>query len=281
MKLNNYVRLGNIIKAYRIKHDLSLADFSRMSGLSKAYIGMLEKGTNPGTGKEIIPTTRTINAIAKAMKISSSQLFDMCGGSAIKLTDSEQKEWLDKFVKQIHQDGLEMPDGVESLADLSNYIDIKKMESIIKEQSKIIDSLACDKKQQGVKIPVLGSIIAGIPVDAIQDIIDWEEIPREMATTGEFFGLKVKGHSMEPRILEGDVVIVKRQADVESGKVAVVLINGNEAMLKRVKKQENGITLIANNISVYAPHFYTNDEIEKLPVHILGEVVELRGKGKF
>ena len=250
-------------------------------GLSKAYIGMLEKGTNPGTGKEIIPTTRTINAIAKAMKISSSQLFDMCGGSAIKLTDSEQKEWLDKFVKQIHQDGLEMPDGVESLADLSNYIDIKKMESIIKEQSKIIDSLACDKKQQGVKIPVLGSIIAGIPVDAIQDIIDWEEIPREMATTGEFFGLKVKGHSMEPRILEGDVFIVKRQADVESGKVAVVLINGNEAMLKRVKKQENGITLIANNISVYAPHFYTNDEIEKLPVHILGEVVELRGKGKF
>lgn len=127
----------------------------------------------------------------------------------------------------------------------------------------------------------MGSIIAGIPVDAIQDIIDWEEIPREMATTGEFFGLKVKGHSMEPRILEGDVVIVKRQADVESGKVAVVLINGNEAMLKRVKKQENGITLIANNISVYAPHFYTNDEIEKLPVHILGEVVELRGKGKF
>lgn len=86
---------------------------------------------------------------------------------------------------------------------------------------------------------------------------------------------------MEPRILEGDVVIVKRQADVESGKVAVVLINGNEATLKRVKKQENGITLIANNISVYEPHFYTNDEIEKLPVQILGEVVELRGKNKF
>ena len=132
-----------------------------------------------------------------------------------------------------------------------------------------------------VRIPVLGRIVAGIPMDAVEEVIDWEEIPREMAATGEFFGLKVKGHSMEPRILEGDVVIVKRQADVESGKVAVVLINGNEATLKRVKKQENGITLIANNISVYEPHFYTNDEIEKLPVQILGEVVELRGKGKF
>ena len=83
---------------------------------------------------------------------------------------------------------------------------------------------------------------------------------------------------MEPRILEGDVVIVKRQPDVESGKIAVVLVNGNEATLKRVKKQKEGITLIATNISIYEPHFYTNEEIEKLPVQILGEVVELRGK---
>lgn len=129
-----------------------------------------------------------------------------------------------------------------------------------------------------VKIPVLGKVVAGLPMDAIEEAIDWEEIPRELAATGEFFALKVKGHSMEPRILEGDVVIVKKQADVESGKLAVVLVNGNEATLKRVKKQKEGITLIATNMSVYEPHFYTNEEIEKLPVQILGEVVELRGK---
>ena len=134
------------------------------------------------------------------------------------------------------------------------------------------------KESKYVRIPVLGRIIAGLPMEAIQEPIDWEEIPREMAATGEFFALKVKGHSMEPRILEGDVVIVKKQPDVESGKIAVVLVNGNEATLKRVKKQKNGITLIANNVSEYDPHFYTNEEIEKLPVQILGEVVELRGK---
>lgn len=134
------------------------------------------------------------------------------------------------------------------------------------------------KESKYVRIPVLGRIIAGLPMEAIQEPIDWEEIPREMAATGEFFALKVKGHSMEPRILEGDVVIVKKQADVESGKLAVVLVNGNEATLKRVKKQKEGITLIATNLSVYEPHFYTNEEIEKLPVQILGEVVELRGK---
>ena len=134
------------------------------------------------------------------------------------------------------------------------------------------------KESKYVRIPVLGRIIAGLPMEAIQEPIDWEEIPREMAATGEFFALKVKGHSMEPRILEGDVVIVKKQADVESGKLAVVLVNGNEATLKRVKKQKEGFTLIATNLSVYEPHFYTNEEIEKLPVQILGEVVELRGK---
>lgn len=134
------------------------------------------------------------------------------------------------------------------------------------------------KESKYVRIPVLGRIIAGLPMEAIQEPIDWEEIPRELAATGEFFALKVKGHSMEPRILEGDVVIVKKQPDVESGKIAVVLVNGNEATLKRVKKQKEGITLIATNISIYEPHFYTNEEIEKLPVQILGEVVELRGK---
>lgn len=124
----------------------------------------------------------------------------------------------------------------------------------------------------------MGRVVAGIPIDAIEEIIDYEEIPKEMAATGDFFALKVKGASMEPRILEGDVVIVRKQDDVESGDIAIILINGNDATVKRVKKQKDGITLIANNISVYEPHYYSNDEITQLPVRILGKVVELRGK---
>ena len=83
---------------------------------------------------------------------------------------------------------------------------------------------------------------------------------------------------MEPRMLDGDVVIVRRQDDVDSGDVAIVLVNGNEATVKRIKKQEDGITLIATNTCVYEPHFYSNKEIQSLPVQILGKVVELRGK---
>lgn len=131
---------------------------------------------------------------------------------------------------------------------------------------------------RGVRIPVLGRVVAGIPIEAVEEILDYEEITPELAATGEFFALKIRGHSMEPRMMEGDVVIVRRQDDVDSGDVAIVLVNGDEATVKRVKKQEEGITLIATNTSVYEPHFYSNKEIADLPVRILGRVVELRGK---
>lgn len=131
---------------------------------------------------------------------------------------------------------------------------------------------------RGVRIPVLGRVVAGVPREAVEEILDYEEITPELATTGDFFALKIRGHSMEPRMLDGDVVIVRRQDDVDSGDVAIVLVNGNEATVKRIKKQEDGITLIATNTSVYEPHFYSNKEIQSLPVQILGKVVELRGK---
>ncbi len=129
-----------------------------------------------------------------------------------------------------------------------------------------------------IRIPVLGRVAAGIPIDAIEEVIDWEDISADMAAGGaEYFGLQVKGDSMEPKISSGDIVIVRKQPDVESGEVAVVLVNGDDATVKRVKKSAAGITLIANN-PAYDPVFYGNEDIEKLPVAILGRVVELRAK---
>ena len=133
-------------------------------------------------------------------------------------------------------------------------------------------------KERGVRIPVLGRVVAGIPIEAIEEVIDWEEIPQKMAATGKFFALRVCGHSMEPTILEGDVVIVRQQEDVDSGDIAIVLVNGDEATVKRVKKQKDGITLIATNTSVYEPHFYSNQEIHDLPMRVVGKVEELRRK---
>lgn len=131
--------------------------------------------------------------------------------------------------------------------------------------------------ERSVKIPVLGCIRAGLPVEAIQEILDYEEIPESMAETGEFFGLQIKGDSMEPRMVEGDVVIIRQQPDVESGDIAVVLINGDEATVKRLVKQESGIMLQAFN-PAYAPLFFTWQDVEEKPVTVVGKVVELRGK---
>ena len=127
------------------------------------------------------------------------------------------------------------------------------------------------------RIPVLGRVAAGIPIEAVEEIIDQEEITEELARTGSFFGLQIKGNSMEPRICEGDIVIVRQQDDAESGDVVIALINGDDAVCKRLRKYRDGIELISNNPS-YDPMYFDNDDIEKKPVRIIGKVIELRGK---
>lgn len=163
---------------------------------------------------------------------------------------------------------------IDKIELIANYFNIEKSDLIEKQTNTYEPSM----NAKGVRIPVLGRIAAGIPIEAIEDIDDWEEIPKAMASTGTFFALRIVGKSMEPRIMEGDVVIVRQQSDVDSGNVAIVLINGNEATVKQVSKSENGITLIAWNPSVYPPHTYSSTEISNLPIIIIGKVVEIRAK---
>lgn len=152
---------------------------------------------------------------------------------------------------------------------LADYFKIEKSD-LIEEKSNITLS-------QGIKIPVLGSVPAGIPITAVEDILDYEEIPQSWANQGEFFALKIKGDSMEPRMISGDVAIVKQQFDADSGDVVIALVNGNEATCKKLEKTNNGIMLISTNTK-YAPMFFSNEQISELPVVILGKVVELRQK---
>lgn len=132
-------------------------------------------------------------------------------------------------------------------------------------------------QKRGVQIPVYRAVAAGTPIEAIEDIVDWEELEPELAGTGKFFALRIQGHSMEPRICDGDVVIVRQQEDASTGDVAIVLVNGNDATCKRIKKDGGGLWLLPNN-PAYNPVFYSADEIAALPVRIIGKVVELRGK---
>lgn len=132
-------------------------------------------------------------------------------------------------------------------------------------------------KKHGVLIKVLGRVAAGIPIEAVEDVIDNEEISETLAKTGDFFALQIHGDSMEPRMCEGDVVIVRQQNDAESGDIVIAMINGDDATCKRLRKYRDGIELISNNPS-YEPMFFSNEEIISKPVKIIGKVVELRGK---
>ncbi|MGI5954470.1 LexA family protein [Dysosmobacter sp.] len=142
----------------------------------------------------------------------------------------------------------------------------------------LINGNAAPTSTGGKWIPVLGDVAAGIPIEAIEDIVDYEEIDAALAATGDFFGLRIKGSSMEPRIREGDVVIVRKQDDADTGDTAVIMVNGDSATVKRIKKEPDGsLVLIPNNPAYDAQHFSPAEILDK-PVHIIGKVVELRGK---
>jgi repressor LexA len=136
---------------------------------------------------------------------------------------------------------------------------------------------AAAKERHGVRIPVYGSVAAGIPIEAVTDIGDYEEIPQELADAGEYVALRIKGRSMEPRMLEGDIVIVRVQPTIEDGEIAIVMVGEEEATCKKIKKTPQGIMLLSMN-PVYEPMFYTNADIAGLPLRIFGKVIELRGK---
>lgn len=133
------------------------------------------------------------------------------------------------------------------------------------------------KYRQGVVINVLGRVAAGLPIEAVEHIIDTEEISAEMARTGDFFGLQIKGDSMEPRIYNGDVVIVRKQDDAESGDIVIAMVNGDDAVCKRLLKYSGGISLISLNTK-YDPMLFSEHDIIEKPVRIIGKVIELRGK---
>ena len=123
-------------------------------------------------------------------------------------------------------------------------------------------------------IPVLGRVAAGIPAEMVEDVVDFEEVDRAL---GEAFALVINGDSMEPALMKGDVVIVKRQEDVESGAVAIVAVDGEDATCKKIIKSEDGVILQPLN-PAYPPVFFSNEDILAKPITILGRVVEIRRK---
>lgn len=125
-----------------------------------------------------------------------------------------------------------------------------------------------------VKIPVVGKIPAGVPVEAIEDIVDYIDIPEDWTKgNAEFIGLEVKGDSMYPIMLDGDRVVIRVQPSAETGDICACYVNGYDATLKRIALTSTSITLKPENPS-YPPKTYTHPG----EVTIVGKVVEIRRK---
>lgn len=126
------------------------------------------------------------------------------------------------------------------------------------------------------RIPIVGKVVAGTPIDAIENITDYIRVTNPAAADGSYYALHVTGASMEPEMREGDLVIVHKQDYFDSGDICIVLVNGNEATVKKVIKSAQGITLIGFNATVYPPHFYNARQVEELPVRVIGKVKQVR-----
>ena len=161
---------------------------------------------------------------------------------------------------------------INKIEMLANYFEIKKSDLVEKKENNIVSS------PSSAVVLVYGTIPAGIPMECIEDILDTEEIPASMLKGGkQYFGLKVKGNSMFPAYLNGDTVIFEKVDDCESGQDCVVMVNGNDGTFKRVLKNKNGIILQPLN-SEYEPLVFTNEQINNLPVKIIGIAKEIRRK---
>lgn len=145
------------------------------------------------------------------------------------------------------------------------------------EKSDLIEERFVGAQTRAHKIPVYGKVAAGVPLEMVEDILDYEEIPAKWGDPSDFFCLKVNGESMRPKMDDGDVIVVRKQSDADTGDVVVFSVNGESASCKKLRKAENGLFFMPTN-NDFEPMFYSNEDIKALPVQILGKVVELRAK---
>lgn len=206
-------------------------------------------------------------SIIKKLRLDNNMTLEQLGDK-VGVGKSTVRKWENGMIANMRRD---------NIAKIAEVFNVSPAYLIGVDNNISPISRRNNEKKKGVTINVLGRVDAGIPIEAIENIIDTEEIPAELAATGTFFGLKIKGDSMIPNICNGDIVIVRQQDDAESGDIVIATVNGTDATCKRLRKYKDGIELISNNPS-YDPMEFSNRDIMEKPVRIIGKVVELRRK---
>lgn len=246
--------IGKKIEHLMNIYSISFGELSDRTNIPKSALHRYVTGET-----EKIPINRVVE-IAKFFNVTPEYLLDW-------------NNLNHDYVKDFHEKGYRYDIKMQSEGYSLDEVALLTMQN----KDENISDIYLDTQKTGIRIPVLGKVIAGIPIEAVEEILDYEEIDEKMARTGEFFALQIKGDSMEPIMSEKDVVIVRKQEDVDSGDTAIILVNGDEATVKKVIKKENGIMLVPTN-PAYEPMFFDEYDIQMKPVKIIGRVMELRKK---
>ncbi|MCI7554481.1 MAG: XRE family transcriptional regulator [Tenericutes bacterium] len=175
----------------------------------------------------------------------------------------------------------EMGATVDNALDVANFFNVS-MADLVGKDLTFDNAEYIDIQHNVIQIPVLGTIKAGIAMEAQEDVIEYVDIPREWAKGGKsFYGLLISGDSMMPKYQEKDIVIFEYTNDyiAANKKDCAVMVNGYDATFKNISISDDGITLVPlniNNSDNYIPTFYNKEQIQSLPVKIIGIAKEKR-----
>lgn len=170
---------------------------------------------------------------------------------------------------------------IDNALKIANVLKVN-IEDLITKDLTFDNGTLIDVDCETIQIPVLGTIKAGIAIEAQEDILEYVDIPKDWVKGGKtFYGLKISGDSMFPKYNESDIVIFEHTEDyvLAQNKDCAVMVNGFDATFKNVTITEMGITLVPlnlNNSDNYQPTFYSKEQIATLPVKIVGIAREKR-----
>lgn len=193
----------------------------------------------------------------------------------IKPIELSEKTGIDKSKISSYMSGRykAKQDGVYLLAQALNVSEVWLMGYDVPMESIPIKNI------EKIQIPLLGTVKAGYNYLVQENIIGYESIDN-VSDKENYYALQVTGDSMEPLFSDGDIAIVHKQDDFESGNTCIVLINGDEATVKKVVRMEDGIDLIAMN-PYYPVRHFSSEDMREIPVKIIGKVVEARKRNQF
>lgn len=193
----------------------------------------------------------------------------------IKPIELSEKTGIDKSKISSYMSGRykAKQDGVYLLAQALNVSEVWLMGYDVPMESIPIKNI------EKIKIPVLGTVKAGYDYLAQENIVGYESIDN-VSDPENYYALQVTGNSMEPLFSDGDIAIVHKQDNFDSGNTCIILVNGEEATVKKVIRMDDGIDLIAMN-PYYPVRHFTKNEMNEIPVKIIGKVVEARKRKVF